>query len=716
MKEKLREWLGLERQSKYVRDYFYAANMRASIYMSVVVIVLELYMIYYMSTKVILTPITGEAFWHVVDKYFTNYFILLASGILMLLYALRFLYQKYWVKWLSILTLGLAGSVCIYEIRCLVRAGGEGTALQNRILLLAAGFLLIAFSVMLFTGRQDVRWQSLGVLYTFSVVCIDFGIIIATGSYAAGEQVLAFLTMVLFVVCLLTWRPVVGFCILTASYAILYYRLDPLPAPNTGEPGLTESSVINGFTMWLSTLLFCISNYRKTRSQALKDENLEEINAHLRRISVIDELTGIHNMFWFRTEAEKVMNYVTTDVANTVFLFFDIENFKSYNEKYGFHEGNQLLIHMAHHIEEAFAGSLVSRFSDDHFVVLTKQEGSMERISSLSEKLRDLQGEVQLTLKCGAYKPDGHEKDTSLACDRARFACNSIKKHYDLTFRMYDHELEQRFMMKQYIVNNIDHAIENGYIQVYYQPIVSTASGCICGLEALARWQDPEYGLLPPSAFIGVLEEYRQIYKLDRCIIEQVCRDYRNAADAGRPFVPVSLNFSRLDFELCDIVGNLCALADKYRVPRKFLEVEITESALTDQQDFLPSAMKALRRNGYSIWLDDFGSGYSSLNVLKDYQFDVLKIDMKFLSGFGQNEKTQPILENIVSLTEQLHMLSLTEGVETQEQFDFLKSIGCSRAQGYLFSKPIPGEQLWKLVEEGRLDVEPEYRSVNNQA
>ena len=158
MKEKLREWLGLERQSKYVRDYFYAANMRASIYMSVVVIVLELYMIYYMSTKVILTPITGEAFWHVVDKYFTNYFILLGSGILMLLYALRFLYQKYWVKWLSILTLGLAGSVCIYEIRCLVRAGGEGTALQNR----GAGLLSAPASPMAFARgfmpmEQDKR-------------------------------------------------------------------------------------------------------------------------------------------------------------------------------------------------------------------------------------------------------------------------------------------------------------------------------------------------------------------------------------------------------------------------------------------------------------------------------------------------------------------------------------------------------------------------------
>ena len=259
-----------------------------------------------------------------------------------------------------------------------------------------------------------------------------------------------------------------------------------------------------------------------------------------------------------------------------------------------------------------------------------------------------------------------------------------------------------------YIVMHIDSAIEIGDILVYYQPVVSTKSGKICGLEALARWLDPTYGLLPPGAFIEVLEEYRQIHKLDRYIVERVCRDYRAAAEHSLPFAPVSLNFSRLDFELCDIVGHLTDMTARFRVPHHFLDIEITESALSDEKSFLPGAIQTLRAKGYHVWLDDFGSGYSSLNVLKDYQFDVLKIDMKFLSGFDSNEKTMPILNNIIALTKQLKMISLTEGVETQEQFRFLQSIGCDRAQGYLFGKPQPLEELRARIDKGEIAVQPE--------
>ena len=244
---------------------------------------------------------------------------------------------------------------------------------------------------------------------------------------------------------------------------------------------------------------------------------------------------------------------------------------------------------------------------------------------------------------------------------------------------------------------------------MYYQPVVSTKTGLICGLEALARWDDPHYGLLSPSAFIEILEEYRQIYKLDKYIIKMVCRDYREAADNNKPFAPVSVNFSRLDFELCDIVEYLCETVNEYNVPKEYIDIEITESALTDQQEFLPNALKNLRESGHKVWLDDFGSGYSSLNVLKDYHFDVLKIDMKFLSGFKNNEKTRPILKNIVNLTKQLNMVSLSEGVESKEQFEFLCNIGCDRAQGFLFSKPVPLTILREQIAAGHLSIDKSF-------
>ena len=640
--------LGFEKNSKYVRDYFFTTNMRASIYMSLVVIVLEVWMIIRMTVTIFRDNLQSNMM-HYIEKYYVNYFILTFTGIIILILAVRFM-----------------------------------------------------------MGKKDNRYLCTVVKWVFTLVCIYFGIIISLNDYSKGEQILTFLTMELFSLCLLTWKPYIAFVLASASYVYFYYRMNEMVAVNTGEVGTTVATQINFFIMWISTMMVCIANYNNTRMQALKDENLEKVNTYLSKISIEDELTGIHNMVYFRNEAEKVLSYVTTDKENTIFLFFDIENFKSYNEKYGFHEGNELLIKVAHMIEDSFKGSLVSRFSDDHFVVLTRIDGAKNIIGHLSGEIKKLQREVHLELKCGAYKPVGDEADVSLACDRARFACNSIKKHYDRTLRIYDKSLEDKFQLKHYIVNNIDNAIASGYIKVYYQPVVSTKNGCICGLEALARWEDPNYGLLSPGAFIEILEEYRQIYKLDQYIIEAVCRDYRDASDNKKPFAPVSLNFSRLDFELCDIVGYLCETVEKYGVPKNFIDIEITESALTDQQDFLPNAIKNLRSFGYKVWLDDFGSGYSSLNVLKDYQFDVLKIDMKFLSGFKDNEKTRPILENIVSLTKQLKMLSLTEGVETAEQFSSLEAIGCDRAQGYLFSKPVPIETLRERISAGELKISPE--------
>ncbi|SHM33762.1 GGDEF domain-containing phosphodiesterase [Ruminococcus flavefaciens] len=642
----LLQGLGFEKECKYVRDYFYRTNMRASIYMSIVVVVLEIWMIIRM-TRTIFEHNLQSRFAYYFEKYYLNYIVLLASGALMLVCAVRYI---------------------------------KGEKKSSR----AVGLL--------------VKW-------IFTLVCIYFGIKVSLNDYSKGEQILTFLTMELFSLCLLTWKPYIAFLISASSYLYFFHRIDQMTAVNTGLIGTTDATKVNFFIMWLSTMMVCIANYNNTRAQALKDQNLEEVNTYLSKISVEDELTGIHNMVYFRSEAEKLLNYVTTDRESIIFLFFDIENFKSYNEKYGFHAGNDLLKRIAHMIDAAFNGSLVSRFSDDHFVVLTRLDGVQNVIGELSGEVKRLQKEVHLELKCGAYKPVGDEADVSLACDRARFACNSIKKHYDRTLRLYDKSLEDKFHLKQYIVNNIDTAIQNGYIKVYYQPIVSTKTGCICGLEALARWQDPKYGLLSPGSFIEILEEYRQIYKLDKYIIEAVCRDYRDSVDNKKPFAPVSLNFSRLDFELCDIVGYLCEMVEKYDVPKEFMDVEITESALTVQQDFLPDAIKKLREFGYKVWLDDFGSGYSSLNVLKDYHFDVLKIDMKFLSGFKNNEKTRPILENIVDLTKQLKMVSLTEGVETKEQFDFLGNIGCERAQGYLFSKPVPLEELRERIAAGELKV-----------
>ena len=266
--------------------------------------------------------------------------------------------------------------------------------------------------------------------------------------------------------------------------------------------------------------------------------------------------------------------------------------------------------------------------------------------------------------------------------------------------------MDSFFIKKQYVLNTIDTALEKGWIKVYYQPVVWTENKKLCGLEALARWEDPKYGMLSPGVFVPVLEEYRQIHKLDMYILDCACRDTGEAYQQNLPVIPVSINFSRLDFDVADVVAEVDACVQKHGISKQDIHIEITESALTENDVHLRKAMERFRAEGYSLWLDDFGSGYSGLNVLKEYQFDMMKIDMKFLHNFSENQKTQPILKNVIALAREIGMQTLTEGVETSEASEFLHSIGCDRLQGFLFGKPMPKEQLRAEIAAGTYIVD----------
>ena len=247
---------------------------------------------------------------------------------------------------------------------------------------------------------------------------------------------------------------------------------------------------------------------------------------------------------------------------------------------------------------------------------------------------------------------------------------------------------DQSSDLQQYVVEHLDEAIENGWICAYYQPVMRTVSGKLCGVEALARWNDPVHGLLSPAAFIGSLEHARVIHKLDICIIDRVCRQLRGRIDAGKPTVPVSFNLSRLDFDLCDIHEIIDATVRKYKLPRNFMNIEITESVFGADPAFMATVIGRFHLIGYQVWMDDFGSAYSSLNVLKDFEFDEIKIDMEFLNRFGDRSRT--IIASVVDMAKRLGIQTLAEGVETREHAEFLRHIGCEKQQGFFYGKPEP--------------------------
>lgn len=259
--------------------------------------------------------------------------------------------------------------------------------------------------------------------------------------------------------------------------------------------------------------------------------------------------------------------------------------------------------------------------------------------------------------------------------------------------------------MGEYILQHLEEALENHWVQVYYQPVIRTLTGDLCGLEALARWVDPQAGILSPATFIPVLEEARQIHRLDAYVLEEVCRTIRQRLDAGLAITPVSFNLSRYDFSSLDVFSLVEDTRQKCNIPRDFLHVEITESVLAQNAGEVHKEVDRLRTEGYEVWLDDFGSGYSSLNILKDFQLDLIKLDMDFLRNF--TEASRIIVSSAITMAKRLGIKTLVEGVETREQADYLASIGCGRQQGFYYGKPQPLEDTLALMKQEKRVVEP---------
>ena len=244
--------------------------------------------------------------------------------------------------------------------------------------------------------------------------------------------------------------------------------------------------------------------------------------------------------------------------------------------------------------------------------------------------------------------------------------------------------------LKAYIVSHLEEALDKGWIIPYYQPIVRTITNSFAGAEALARWIDPNYGCIMPDTFVPALEEKGLIYKLDCFMLRETVRLQRKRMDAGLPVGPISVNLSRQDFDKIDMVSYAGEITDKYGVSRELIELELTESLLVRDKEEMTRVVKELRRAGFSVWMDDFGSGYSSLIFMNDNTLDLIKLDMGFLKSFTRT--SMEIMRSAVNMAKNLGIRTLAEGVETEEHVRFLREIGCDMMQGYYFSKPLSGE------------------------
>lgn len=428
-----------------------------------------------------------------------------------------------------------------------------------------------------------------------------------------------------------------------------------------------------------------------------------------RRSGDSDPLTSVSSITHFFAHAKTVIDSPKLKDTDFNIVYFNVENMKDYNERFGMTGGDELLVFVAQTIEESFEHALVARFGDDRFVMLTYGTDLKEGLERVYSHVLSFNSESHTIIRAGVFPYDrGIEIIT--ACDRAKLACDHIKGHYNVYYWVYDDELIQQRDFKQFVLDNFDEALENGHIQVHYQPILRTIGARMSDAEALARWIDPVQGFISPGDFIPVLEEFRLIHKLDLRIVELVCTDWQYVSGLGRTAVPININLSRYDLELCDIVDETIAIMERYNVPPHMINIEITESAFSQRNDLLRSAIDRFHEYGMQVWMDDFGSGYSSLNVLREYAFDTIKIDLGFLRHRDEisRDRARNMLPYIIGMAKDLDILTLAEGVETLDQYEFLKETGCGKVQGYAFARPMPLDQIIDFMDGKSL---PETRS-----
>ncbi len=417
-------------------------------------------------------------------------------------------------------------------------------------------------------------------------------------------------------------------------------------------------------------------------------EEVEALNYERYR-ATHDSLTGLYNKEHFYECARAVLQENQEDTF--LMVCSDIKNFKLINDVFGTKAGDEILIDIGNKIiERTKPGEVYGRLENDRFALLMKKSDYNEHVfvDGPQEVRMDEDISYPINIYVGVYEITDRTMSISAMCDRSFMAINTIKGSLRQKVAYYDDNLRQGALKEQELTGELPKAMARGDIQIYLQPQI-TVDGKVPGAEALVRWIHPKKGMLMPGEFIEVFERNGMIVKLDQYIWELACKQLKKWKDEGHEDKYISVNISPTDFHFIDIYEVFTELVQKYEVAPQNLKLEITETAVIMDLEKQLELIHKLRTVGFIVEMDDFGSGYSSLNMLKDIRVDVLKFDMKFLRSSDDEERSRKILKSMVALSKDLEMPSITEGVETLEQVEFLTEIGCGMFQGYYFAKPM---------------------------
>lgn len=436
--------------------------------------------------------------------------------------------------------------------------------------------------------------------------------------------------------------------------------------------------------------------------------------------SALPLITGtIHKMNDREVKSRNILNFYSADKNPAIFselmakrirgdlenkyavIQFDVIGFKFINDKYGEAIGNELL----HHFNDVLdvyctEHQLYTRLSSDVFMVVTVYEELSDIYSfirGLEASMRGYRG-IEYNFAFGVYLVTDRNIATRIMGDGAGMARQTVKGNALENIGFYDQNIKNSMKNKQNIEDKMRSALKNGEFVMYLQPKYNIPDSTIIGAEALVRWVDPQKGIIPPNDFIPVFEKNGFVVKIDEYMWECACKQIRHWMNEGMPVIPISVNVSRIHLNDAKFLDKLEALIKKYNIPRHLLELEITESV---ENVDINEMIQLVKDRGFRLLMDDFGSGYSSLNTLKNTPFDVLKIDRSFLSSSMESMRGQKIISHTIEMSKDIGLELIAEGVETKEQADFLSGCGCNSAQGYFYSRPVPADMFDKLLKNG---------------
>lgn len=419
----------------------------------------------------------------------------------------------------------------------------------------------------------------------------------------------------------------------------------------------------------------------------------------MKKMLYTDSLTGYPN---YKAFTEKAAELIRGRADGYALVYLDMHQFKYINDTFGYDTGDQVLISISN-LLHAFLkkAEIFARVYADKFVLLLQydnQKNFTSRLNQLTEAFKHLSvnklENVIFLFSGGVYRLPKDNCDLDKACDRANYAKDSIDTLFNSTFAFYDDIMHHRILSEKSLEGSMEHALEHREFVPFFQPKVNVLSGEVVGAEALVRWNHPEKGYLSPAVFIPFYEKNGFIVKIDFAVFEEVCRNLKDWITRGNEAVPVSVNFSRRHIQDERFAEKLMAIINRYQVPVNLLEIEITETIELENMNVAVKFAQSLKDYGFSISIDDYGTGYSSLAFLQELPLDVLKLDKSFLENAMHTQKARDIMRHLIAAVKDNGIRVLCEGVETEEQRDFIISQNCRFAQGYLYSKPLPREEF----------------------